>query len=357
MPAGVNTAWRVSYRSQSRLVTRPSAASRRCEPRARVRGHDVERRRLDAAAHRPLDGPREDRRVVVVHAEDEGAVDHDAEVVQAADGGVVVGRGAEVLRLAGAQQVRLVQRLEADEEAAQPALDGLLEQAGPEHGLDRPGRLPEAAHPLEAVEERLGERRAAEEVVVEEVEVAAGEAVDLGESIVDRLHVERPAAAEERLLVAEVAEVRAAAAHDQRVRHQVPLALDEVAPRRRQAGEGPLGRAVQRLGPAGAEVAQERRPGVFARPAEHAVGVPGRLLGEARRVQAAEADVGAPGAVVVGVAVGAAGRGDVGLDDDEVGLVVEVADPRRARPAGRPRRRGRGSPPGWRGRAAGTGST
>ena len=70
--------------------------------------------------------------------------------------------------------------------------------------------------------------------------------------------------------------------------------------------------------------AQERRPDVLARPAEHAVGVPGRLVRQARRVQPAEADVGAPGAVVVGVAVGAPGRGDVRLDDDEVGLVVEA---------------------------------
>ena len=288
----------------------------------------------------PVHGAREDRRVVVVHAEDEGAVDHDAEVVQAADGGVVgrraggpaarpgVRRGrpaaGQVLRLAGAAQVHLVERLEADEQAAQPALHRLLEEAGAEDGLDRPGRLPQAAHPFEAVEERLGERRAAEEVVVEEVEVTAGEAVDLGERVVDRLHVERPAAAEERLLVAEVADVRAAAAHDQRVRHQVPLALDEVAAGRRQAGQRPLGRAVQRLGAAGAEVREERRPGVLARPAEHAVGVPGRLLRQARRVQAAEADVGALGAVVVGVAVGATGRGDVRLDDDEVGLVVEA---------------------------------
>ena len=98
--------------------------------------------------------------------------------------------------------------------------------------------------------------------------------------------------------------------------------------RSRRAGGRPASvrsrRAVERLGPAGAEVAQERRPGVLARPAEHAVGVPGGLLRQARRVQPAEADVGALGAVVVGVAVGAPGRGDVGLDDDEVRLVVEA---------------------------------
>ena len=294
------------------------------QPGAWVRRHDMERRRLDAPAHGPLDCVREDGRVVMIHAEDEGAVDHDAEVVQAADGGVVPGKAAEVLRFAGAAQVRLAQRLEPDEQAAQPALDRLLQEAGAQDGLHRPGRLPEAAHPLEAVEERCGERRTAEEVVIEEVEVTPREAVDLGERVVDRLHVEGLAAAEERLLVAEVAEVRAAAAHDQGVGHEIPVALDEVAPRRRQPGERPFRGAVQRPGPAGAEVGEKRRPGVLARPAEHAVGVPGGLLRQARRVEAAEADVGAPGAVVVGVAVGAAGRGDVRLDDDQVRLIVEA---------------------------------
>ena len=50
----------------------------------------------------------------------------------------------------------------------------------------------------------------------------------------------------------------------------------------------------------------------------------GRLVRQRRDVQAAEADVGAPAPVVVGERVGAAGGGDVDLDDDEVGLVVEA---------------------------------
>ena len=69
-------------------------------------------------------------------------------------------RGAgQVLRLAGARQVRLAQRLEADEQAAQPALHRLLEQAGTQHGLHRPGRLPHAAHALAA--RRTAPRRTA----------------------------------------------------------------------------------------------------------------------------------------------------------------------------------------------------
>jgi hypothetical protein len=41
-------------------------------------------------------------------------------------------------------------------------------------------------------------------------------------------------------------------------------------------------------------------------------------------VQPAHGDEGAPGAVAVGDLVGAPGGGDVGLDDDEVGIVVQI---------------------------------
>ena len=43
--------------------------------------------------------------------------------------------------------------------------------------------------------DRRREARAAEQIVVEEVQMAARQAVDLGEGIIDGLHVERPAAA------------------------------------------------------------------------------------------------------------------------------------------------------------------
>ena len=59
--------------------------------------------------------------IVAIHAEDEAAVDHHAEVVQTADGRAVV--AAQVLVLALLEQVRRVERLEADEEAAQAGID------------------------------------------------------------------------------------------------------------------------------------------------------------------------------------------------------------------------------------------
>ncbi len=56
------------------------------ERRARVRREDVERGGLDALLDGPLDGALEHAFVVVVHAEDEAAIDHHACIVQASDG-------------------------------------------------------------------------------------------------------------------------------------------------------------------------------------------------------------------------------------------------------------------------------
>ena len=51
---------------------------------------------------------------------------------------------------------------------------------------DAPGRLPHAAHAFHAVEQRLREPRTAEEVVVQEVEVAPGKPLDFGENGIHR---------------------------------------------------------------------------------------------------------------------------------------------------------------------------
>ena len=212
------------------------------ERRAGVGGQDVEGGGLDALLDRPLDGALEDGFVVLVHAEDEAGVDHHAELVQAADGGGVI--PVQVLSFVLLAQVFGVERLEADEQAAQTAGGGFFEQTRLQDRSDRPGSLPEAAHAAHPVEQRGGEARVAEQVVVQEVQVAAGQAVDLGQRLVDRAGVERLAAGEEGLLVAEIAGVRAAARDHQRVGHQVERALDQVAADRRQALQRALGRSV-----------------------------------------------------------------------------------------------------------------
>ena len=194
--------------------------------RPRIRRENVKRGGLDAVLDRPFHRPPEHRPVVGVHAEDEAAVDHHAEVVQAADRGSVV--APHVLILVLFSEVGRVQRLEADEQAAQSGFDRTLEQIGSEHRVDRTGRLPQAAHAAHPFEQRRGEAAIAEQVIVEEVEMASRQAVDLGKGRVDRLRVEGTPALEERLLVAEVADVRAAARDDDRVRDEVEMTLDQI---------------------------------------------------------------------------------------------------------------------------------
>ena len=67
--------------------------------------------------------------------------------------------------------------------------------------------------------------------------MAAGQALDFCERSVNRLRVERAPAFEERLLVAEVAVLRAAAGDDDRIGDEIEVVLDEVAADRRQAAE------------------------------------------------------------------------------------------------------------------------
>ena len=135
-------------------------------------------------ADRPVDRAVEDRGVVLVHAEDEAAVDHHAEVVQPAHGLPVV--AVEVLDLALRAQACRVR-------ASRSRRRGC---AGPPPRPSRAGAgfrtdctVPAACHrrpiPRMPSKSAVGEARVAEEVVVEEVEVAARQALDLGERVVD----------------------------------------------------------------------------------------------------------------------------------------------------------------------------
>ena len=245
--------------------------------RSRVRRENVERRGFNPLLDRPLHRAVEYGDIVAVHPEDEAAVDHDARIVQAAYGHAVV--PPQVLVLPLFEQVRGVECLEADEEASQAGVGRPLQQTGREHRVDRGGRLPQTPHAAHPVEQGCGEARRAEQVVVEEIHVPSGQAVDLGERGVDRLSVEGVSALEERLLVAEVADVRAAAGDDDRVGDQIELPFDEIATYRREIGEGPDLRAVDATRAAAPEVREKSRPRVFTRSKENRVGVFRRLAG------------------------------------------------------------------------------
>src|SRR6516225_10117101 len=72
-------------------------------------------------------------------------------------------------------------------------------------------------------------------MIVQEIEMASRQAVDLGQGLVDPLGIETPSALEEGVLVTEVAVLRTSARDDDGVRNQVALALDQIAPDGRQS--------------------------------------------------------------------------------------------------------------------------
>jgi hypothetical protein len=78
----------------------------------------MEGRRRDAVLDRPVDGAGKDIGIIVVHAEDEAAIDHDSEAMQPLGHRLVV--ASQILQLVAAPQVIRRQGLEPDEDAAQP---------------------------------------------------------------------------------------------------------------------------------------------------------------------------------------------------------------------------------------------
>ncbi len=114
----------------------------------------------------------------------------------------------------------------------------------------------------------------AQKVIVEEIEMAAGKAVDFGERFIDALGVKAAAALEERILVAEVAMLRAAAGDDDGIGNEIRSAADEVAANGRDALKGTAGgRGIDGLRNSRAEVSEELRERLIARAEKDGVGV------------------------------------------------------------------------------------
>jgi len=171
-----------------------------------VRRQDVERGRGDPALNSPVDRSGEHVRILAVQTEDEASIDQDAEVIEPPDDVAIV--AAQVLPLAGAGQAAGRERLESDEEAPESRRRRVFDDVIAQDGIDGRGPLEHTPHSPHAAEQIPREARIAQEMVVEEIEVAARESGDLGKRRVDGLGVERAPAREEPVLVAERTVVR-----------------------------------------------------------------------------------------------------------------------------------------------------
>jgi hypothetical protein len=94
----------------------------------------MEGRRGDAVLDRPVDGTGKDIGMIVVHAEDEAAVDHDSEAMQPLGHRLVV--ASQILQLVAAPEIVRRQCHESDEDAAQPRFRGALDQVTVQNGID-----------------------------------------------------------------------------------------------------------------------------------------------------------------------------------------------------------------------------
>src|SRR5262249_48508969 len=187
---------------------------------------DVKGSRCDPSLDGPVYGAGEDVAVVSVQAEDEAAVDHDAEAIEPAHHLAVA--TAEVLALASAFEAAAGKRFEPDEQAPQSCGCRFFDQIIAQDRVDRCGCLKHAAHPLHAAEQISHEPGIPEKVIVQEVEVSAGKAGNFGKCVVHELGVKRAPTREECVLVAEGAVVWATSRYDNRVGHQVAVSLNEI---------------------------------------------------------------------------------------------------------------------------------
>lgn len=105
------------------------------------------------------------------------------------------------------------------------------------------------------------------------------------------------------------------------------MALDQIAANLRQTVERADLRAVDFARPPCAKVSKEGRPGVFARPNEDGVRVLSRFARQRRNVQATEANVRAPAAVMIGDFVRPFCGSDVNLNDHQIRqirLIIQI---------------------------------
>ena len=118
--------------------------------------------------------------------------------------------------------------------------------------------------------------------------------------------------------------MRAAARHDDRVRHEIEVALDQIAADRRQLRQRPR-LATDRRAAGCPSRKSARNCGHVSSPGPRKIvsACARRFVRQRRHVQAAEHDVCTSRAVVIGQAIRAVRRRDVDLNHDEFRVVVE----------------------------------
>src|SRR3990172_2688001 len=150
------------------------------------------------------------------------------------------------------------------------------------------------------------------------------QSVDFTKRIIYLLRVERLPPGEERILVAEVAAVRASTRDNDGIGNKVKTPLDEIPPHRRHSLQRTRHRPVQFLRHTTPVVRQKAWPSVLPRPNKDGVPVLRGLKGHRGYMQATQAHMHAATSVVVCDLIGSIRRSDVHLDNYQVGRIFEI---------------------------------
>ena len=119
--------------------------------------------------------------------------------------------------------------------------------------------------------------------------------------------------------------MRTAARHDNRIGNQIQLALDEVAPYRRDVFDAALPqRRISSFRRAGAKILEELRKRIIPRSEENRIRVLRCLLWKGGNMQPTETDIRAFGAIMICQRVCPVRGRDVDLNDHKIGFVVNV---------------------------------
>src|ERR1700722_2205200 len=161
-------------------------------------------------------------------------------------------------------------------------------------------------------------------MIVQKVEMAAGQPLNLGEGILHSLRVEPAPTLKERILIAEVTMLRTAARHHDGVRYQVRSTSNQIAAYWRNSLQSAASRrGVNPLWFAGAKVGEEVWKSLFSRSKKNGVRVPGCLYRQRRHMQPAQADKRSLAPVMIGNPVRPVCIGDVNLDHDQLRRVTK----------------------------------
>ena len=192
--------------------------------RARIWCKDMEGCGRNSLIQRPVNGSLKHFRIITIQSENEAAVYHDAQIIQAADSLTVA--QARIPEFPALTQTIRIQRLETDEQASKPGFCRAFNEIALQYGIHCGSPLKQTIHTPHAVEQTAGELLIAKEMVVQKVQMPAGQTFDFSQRIIHTLGVKGFASLEKGIFITKPAVMWTTACYDNRVGYQIAGTLN-----------------------------------------------------------------------------------------------------------------------------------